>query len=221
MVSELADSESVSLDEYLKQTNKLQIRRSFEIKRERNDTLGGAALPICSPTSPIPPHFDYTQPCTMCGKHHHKIHMHHTIPRYMDGGDEDIIPLCPSCHRIAEATFERFILDPYEKGRGMPQYNSNPFRQHDSRCVMKRRLRTEKRTRTVVSIDLGEHFFDVLSVENHSLSGRVNVVVRVKSLPYDSYRAKEAGSTTINIPMSKDSVDGHDVYSTYCSDDDE
>jgi hypothetical protein len=58
--------------------------------------------------------------CRMCGRIvNHTLHSHHAIPRYMEcSGDEDIIQVCKSCHKRADTTFDRFVLDPFGRSRG-------------------------------------------------------------------------------------------------------
>lgn len=85
----------------------------------QDDICSGAGNHLVSPadsfTAPLS-----DEKCEMCGRLFTSLHSHHTIPRSLGGANRDIIQVCISCHRKADAAFENYIMDPHGLQRGVP-----------------------------------------------------------------------------------------------------
>lgn len=49
----------------------------------------------------------------MCKKLVGVLHSHHVIPRWLGGVDEDMIQVCPKCHKMVDTKFMSILLNPF------------------------------------------------------------------------------------------------------------
>ena len=50
--------------------------------------------------------------CEMCGENKKTV-PHHTIPRFLNGEERDVISICNKCHCKTDWIFKRFLLNPF------------------------------------------------------------------------------------------------------------